>query len=399
MKSLSLLFLSSLLYTNARILNLKKFDTSTYPLAVCNDGTPSGYYFSPSPNNSNDWLLFLEGGGMCFDKPSCLARSSDMTSSKGWSAIYNGAGIFNSSTPEIGNMNLIYVAYCSSDAWTGSISSSNVPFGFNFRGRDILDAIVQDLITNQNMGSKPGFNFMFSGCSAGGRGTLFNLDRMYTFLKSSLPTSSNLNYYGGLLDSAFWMDILPANSSVIPFGQQIQDLFTLANSTYALDNDCLTNFPPNEHWKCMMGEYAVPYLSSPYLLYAFQYDQFQLTSDFGISFNTVPNKTPSQLAYDEYFRNITRFSAFKDTITPATPGTAALLPACFKHCNTQDPQFATLTTNGVTLEQATVNWFWYNRRNNNNNNNNNNDNKVSAIPAYIVEDCTGFNCGTTCPQV
>lgn len=369
----------------SRVLTMKKFDLGTYPLGVCNDGTPAGYYFSPSPNNGNDWLLFLEGGGMCFDKDSCLARPSSLTSSKGWTATVNGGGIFNSSTPELGNMNLVYAPYCSSDAWTGSISANNIPFGFNFRGRDILDAIIGDLVTTHGLGSQSVTNFMFSGCSAGARGALFNLDRLHGVITSTIPNSKNLAYYGGLLDSAFWMDIQPANASVIPFGTQIQDIYALANSSYALSESCLSQFPTDQQWKCMMGEYAVPYLSYPYLLYAFQYDEFQLTSDFGNP--SVPNKTPAQLAYDEYFRNITRFSAYKDTITPAKTGTAALLPACFKHCNTQDYHFQTLATNGVTLEQATVNWFW------------NRQCKDSTIPSYIVEDCVGFNCGTNCPQV
>lgn len=32
------------------------------PLAVCNDGSPSGYYFVPGTTQSNIWLVYLEGG-------------------------------------------------------------------------------------------------------------------------------------------------------------------------------------------------------------------------------------------------------------------------------------------------------------------------------------------------
>ena len=31
-------------------------------LAVCNDGSPSGYYFVPGTTQSNIWLVYLEGG-------------------------------------------------------------------------------------------------------------------------------------------------------------------------------------------------------------------------------------------------------------------------------------------------------------------------------------------------
>jgi len=35
------------------------------PLAVCNDGSPSGFYFVPGTTQSNVWLVYLEGGMWC----------------------------------------------------------------------------------------------------------------------------------------------------------------------------------------------------------------------------------------------------------------------------------------------------------------------------------------------
>ena len=34
-----------------------------YADAVCNDGSPAGYYWRASPTQSNVWIIFLEGGG------------------------------------------------------------------------------------------------------------------------------------------------------------------------------------------------------------------------------------------------------------------------------------------------------------------------------------------------
>jgi hypothetical protein len=44
---------------------LTMMDTQVYPTAVCNDGTPGGYYFSPftDPAFENIWVIFLPGGG------------------------------------------------------------------------------------------------------------------------------------------------------------------------------------------------------------------------------------------------------------------------------------------------------------------------------------------------
>lgn len=36
---------------------------------------------------------------------------------------------------------------------------------------------------------------------------------------------------------------------------------------------------PSEQWKCLYGEYRMPFLQSPYLIVAAQYDSFQLSHD------------------------------------------------------------------------------------------------------------------------
>jgi hypothetical protein len=35
------------------------------PLAVCNDGSPAGYYFIEGTTQANVWLIYLEGGMWC----------------------------------------------------------------------------------------------------------------------------------------------------------------------------------------------------------------------------------------------------------------------------------------------------------------------------------------------
>ena len=45
---------------------------SRYLSAVCNDGSTAVYYFKASPTKSTTWVLYLQGGGFCFDDKSCL---------------------------------------------------------------------------------------------------------------------------------------------------------------------------------------------------------------------------------------------------------------------------------------------------------------------------------------
>ena len=125
----------------------------------------------------------------------------------------------------------------------------------------------------------------------------------------------------------------------------------------------------------------MPFVQADFFLHAYQYDLFQLSSDTKVP---VPDKTPQQLAYCESFRNLTRASFSQDVVVQNGPGkNAALLPACYKHCNTQGSTFATLKTNGVSLQTAVTAWFY----------------GEGSAPQYNLENCTGFNCGTDCPAV
>lgn len=43
--------------------DLTKVSLSTYPLAVCNDGTPAAYYYAPATISTKIWLVYLAGKG------------------------------------------------------------------------------------------------------------------------------------------------------------------------------------------------------------------------------------------------------------------------------------------------------------------------------------------------
>lgn len=366
-----------------RQFTLHSFDLAVFPLAVCNDGTPSGYFYSPSPSGTSVvWLVYQEGGGWVFDASSAIGRNVNLTSSKHWPATLLVGGIFASKDPRLADANFVYAKYCTSDAWAGNIASDHVPFRFHFRGHQVVTALFTDLVQSRGLGAKPGTALLYSGCSAGARGVLFNADRVADLVMSLVPPGY-LAHFGALVDSAFWVDIAPFNASVVPFASQTQLVYTLANASASVSPACSASFPVHEQWKCLFGEFALAHVQSRYLLYAFLYDQFQLTADFGLPFNQPPDKTPAQLLYNEAFRNLTLAFASRDTIGPARPGTAALLPACFMHCNTQGERFETMETEGVTLQRATLSWFF----------------NESSVPAYVVESCKGFNCGAQCPSV
>lgn len=65
---------------------------SKFKDAVCTDGSPAGYYIRRSVQSST-WLVYLQGGGWCYDEASCNVRcgpsfavnaDDPLCSSKSW---------------------------------------------------------------------------------------------------------------------------------------------------------------------------------------------------------------------------------------------------------------------------------------------------------------------------
>ena len=111
-----------------------------YPDAVCNDGSAAGYAFKRSSGGkANVWLVYLEGGGWCWDEKSCAIRSRDrnyLVSNAGWGAQFAGTGIQGSDPAQtpFADANLVYIKYCSSDLFVGNVSAADNPIGWHFRG-------------------------------------------------------------------------------------------------------------------------------------------------------------------------------------------------------------------------------------------------------------------------
>ena len=61
-----------------------------------------------------------------------------------------------------------------SDLWMGDSPASNSTFGYAFRGRRIVAAVIQSLMADKGMVA--GHRMLFGGCSAGAIGAMINLD-------------------------------------------------------------------------------------------------------------------------------------------------------------------------------------------------------------------------------
>jgi len=103
-----------------------------FPNAQCRDGTPTGIGVSPSPNGSTKVMIFLEGGGACFNSSTCGTNPfhfDETTFDAQFIAVESNAGIFLRTDSEnaVADYNMVYVPYCTGDVHAGNAPNTTVP--------------------------------------------------------------------------------------------------------------------------------------------------------------------------------------------------------------------------------------------------------------------------------
>jgi len=136
---------------------LYRGDLSSYPLALCNDGTTATYYYSGNIQTSGKLLLYMQGGGGCGTVEECSRRcnsqdsafrcttSTDQTLNQTYTFWSND----QETNPPFHDFAKVFMHYCSSDTWQGSRDASEETGGYHFHGKDIVNAILDDLIATK----------------------------------------------------------------------------------------------------------------------------------------------------------------------------------------------------------------------------------------------------------
>ena len=269
-------------------MTLHMIPTELYPDALCNDGTPAGFYIRTSSDDSSgfalaetSWLVFLQGGFWCWDEESCTQRQGIypqlMTSAK-WAPTTTLSGIFSSQGGSpLASAHRIFVPYCSSDAWVGDMGGdAQGVLGMHFRGQAIVRAVFAELRRVYGLGrAAPGSQdrVFFGGASAGARGAMSLLD--------TIPALAPGAAVYGIFDSGLSLGLEPyATSALTPLTEQVKSVLTRHNAGGVLGNAC-REAHADAPWKCLLGEFRTRFLTRPYFLSESQYDSFQLFWDLG----------------------------------------------------------------------------------------------------------------------
>ena len=191
------------------------FESYTDASAVCNDGSPSGLYFQHATDDSQKdvWVVQMQGGGWCWDTTSCSLRAGNLISSKNWAKSKEPipGSILAATGTDFERANKAYQAYCTSDGYIGNTTFNNM----YFRGHAVVLSMLNTL-KNKGMGESGNSTLIFSGCSAGGRGVLHNLNRV-----AKISKGFGVARFVALIDSGLYIDKDPLiTSSVAPLRVQ-----------------------------------------------------------------------------------------------------------------------------------------------------------------------------------
>lgn len=213
----------------------------------------------------------------------------------------------------------VFLRYCSSDAHLGDQSRTDPVHNqtWHFRGQNIVQSTVKDLVLRQNLGAAALAGrreiVIFAGGSAGSRGALSHLESVQGLVATATATKLGDKFFElfevvGFFDSPLWIDITPFAGKVPPYQGDAEYTKTFveymvapsagANSSAdpaktVFGSACYAKYAPgNEHWKCLFPEYRLPFLntSTHYMVVQSLDDMMRLRAYIGHAPTTAAEK-------------------------------------------------------------------------------------------------------------
>lgn len=328
----------------------------------CLDGSDSGYYLSRSSNpESTRWVVFLQGGSMCFNETDCSARKkSKLGSSNYWSNTLSGEAAGGISllsdnpavNPDFHDFNHLYIPYCSGDVFVGQQDLAINPFGnssketFYFQGFHLVTNITKELLMNAS-------KVLLTGCSAGAIGDFFVADFFtQTLPKAVVKAAPAAGWFGfGPFDS--WDFFSKGEHDPDPYHIHGAHGWLIKIQTYVAPAmmSCYED-PKQDFHLCGFAPFMYRYVQTPFFIAENLADSFQVTHTAG-----MPNYLPKSKLEEDYIVHFaTQLRDSLNTLVlhgPKNQTDGLFAPACYAHFLN-----SSMTVLGVSWFQSLGNWFF-----------------------------------------
>ncbi|XP_074581178.1 LOW QUALITY PROTEIN: pectin acetylesterase 7-like [Curcuma longa] len=299
--------------------------------AVCLDGSPPAYHFSPGFGSGvNNWLVHMEGGGWCRNVAECVERKGNFRGSSKHMQPLSFSGILGDNqkaNPDFYNWNRIKIRYCDGSSFTGDVEAVNPATNLHHRGGRVWRAIIDDLLAK---GMNKAQNALLSGCSAGGLASILHCDNF----RNLLPASAKVKCFS---DAGYFI-----NAKDISGADSVKSFFTdvvnLHGSAKNLPSSCTSRLTPS---MCFFPQYVVPTMRTPLFVLNAAYDAWQIrnilapsSADRGKAWTAckldIKRCSSSQLQTLQGYR-----SQFLQAL-PASTSTGMFILSCHAHCHSGD---------------------------------------------------------------
>ncbi|KAJ8499782.1 hypothetical protein OPV22_010334 [Ensete ventricosum] len=241
--------------------------------AVCLDGSPPAYHFSPgNGSGANNWLVHMEGGGWCRNVEQCLERKNNFRGSSNLMKPLSFSGILGKSkkfNPDFYNWNRVKIRYCDGSSFTGDVERVDPATNLHYRGGRVWLAIMEDLLAK---GMNKAENALLSGCSAGGLASILHCDKF----RSLLPASAKVKCFS---DAGYFIDGKDI-SGTTSIRSLYNDVVNLHGSGKNLPSSCTSRLSPS---MCFFPQNVVPKMSTPLFILNAAYDAWQIKNSLAPS--------------------------------------------------------------------------------------------------------------------
>eukprot|EP00040_Diaphanoeca_grandis_P040057 m.261103 g.261103 ORF g.261103 m.261103 type:complete len:434 (-) comp41304_c0_seq1:368-1669(-) len=287
------------------------------------DGSPYGFYFSPSKSGSTKWSFTIRGGGWCYDEVDCACRAN---TSLGSSTQYAPMGscmcvnVNDSGTGYDGDCNCVELNYLDGASFSGyradPVSIPNSTQKIYMRGIKNLDGVIDFAMAN---GMTKATQFVVNGGSAGGLSTFLHADRIAARVKAEAPSCDTVRampIVGYFLDhdnfqhttgfpggpnSPQWAH--PGTGA--NYTMWMKYIYTMQNLTFGADGglteSCQLKHADEPHL-CFMSPHMQDVIETPFFMLNSKYDAWQLANEFQSSWATKAEQE-GVLQYGKDFMN------------------------------------------------------------------------------------------------
>jgi len=286
-------------------MNLILFDNTIVEAygSRCLDGSPSGYYFRKSLEGSDNFVIHLEGGGLCIEAADCWERAEgNLGSSKKWSPTHtDNSNVLSTNTSwnPFALWNHVWVPYCGGDVHTGLQKEKNM-WNLYFAGHLTIETLIDHLLNTTDIHLAE--YVLLTGDSAGGIGVFHNADWLTQKLRQVAPlVTVKASPQAGFYFPSQTLIMYPeyAEGIKVPFAPIASSyLYDWFGGPY-LDQSCQDAHPETPH-QCWNAFVHYPYITTPLFIAQNKFDSNQIGSIMGLdwwpSFNATKKK-----GYKRYF--------------------------------------------------------------------------------------------------